>query len=242
MRPDIVDLQEFYASPLGHVARRMIRRRVRRMWPSLAGLRVLGFGYATPFVKQYVPEAERVVAVMPAQQGVAYWPREGANVVALAEETDLPLPDAMFDRVVLVHAIEATDALRPMLREIWRVLAPGGRVLVVAPNRRGLWARVESTPFAHGRPYSQGQLTRLLRDNLFSPIQWQSALFVPPTRWGVMLRAAAAVERLGQRWFGPVAGVVMIEAMKQIYAATPPRVEAGRARARPIAVPEGNRG
>ena len=240
MRPDIVDLQEFYASPLGHVARRLIRRRVRRMWPSLDGQRVLGFGYATPFVKQYVPEAERVVALMPAAQGVAYWPREGANVVALAEETDLPLPDAMFDRVLLAHAIEATDALRPMLREIWRVLAPGGRLLVVAPNRRGLWSRVERTPFAHGRPYSQGQLTRLLRDNLFAPIQWQSALYLPPTRWGFMLRAANTIERLGERWFAPIAGVVMIEAVKQIYAATPARAEASRARARAVAVPEGN--
>lgn len=243
MRPDIVDLQHFYASPLGYVARRVIRRRIRTMWPSLKGMRVLGFGYATPYVKQYVPEAERVIAVMPAAQGVAYWPRDGANVVALAGETDLPLPDAMFDRVLLVHALETTDALRPMLREIWRVLAPGGRLLVVAPNRRGLWSRGESTPFAHGRPYSQGQLTRLLRDNLFSPIQWRSALYLPPTGWGFLLRAADAFERLGDRWFGAIAGVVLIEAVKQIYAATPLRVEPSsreRARARELPLPEGN--
>lgn len=180
---------------------------------------------------------------MPAAQGVAYWPREAANVVALAEETDLPLPDATFDRVLLVHALETTEALRPMLREVWRVLAPGGRVLVIAPNRRGLWSRGESTPFAHGRPYSQGQLTRLLRDNLFSPMQWGAALYLPPTNWGFLLRAASTIEGLGSRWFSAISGVVLIEAAKQIYAATSLRVEAsGRERARVPAQPvaEGN--
>lgn len=243
MRPDIVDLKEFYARPLGHAARRMIRRRIRAMWPNLKGLNLLGLGYATPYIKPYLPEAERAVAVMPAAQGVAHWPAEGANLAALAEETDLPLPDATFDRVLLVHALESTEALRPMLREVWRVLAPGGRMLVVVPNRRGLWSRGEGTPFAHGRPYSQGQLTRLLRDNLFSPLQWGAALYVPPTHWGFLLQAASTIEKLGGRWFSAISGVVLIEASKQIYAATPLRVErtsAERARVPAQPLPEGN--
>ena len=38
-----------------------------------------------------------------------------------------------------------------------------GKLVIVTPNRRGLWARFEHTPFGTGRPFSRGQLTELLR-------------------------------------------------------------------------------
>jgi hypothetical protein len=124
------------------------------------------------------------------------------------------------DRVLLVHALECTEQMRPMLREIWRVLADGGRLIVIAPNRTGLWAQLERTPFATGHPYSAGQLSRLLRNTMFTPMQEARALYVPPTNSRMMLRAAPAFERIGQRWLTSLSGVVMVEAAKQLYAAT----------------------
>lgn len=60
--------------------------------------------------------------------------------------------------------------------QIWRVLTPGGRMIVVVPNRAGVWARVEHTPFGHGRPYSRGQLRELLSETQFLPVHWNEAL------------------------------------------------------------------
>ena len=84
-----------------------------------------------------------------------------------------------------------------MLREVWRVLNAGGRLLVVVPNRRGLWARMDTTPFGHGRPYSRSQITHLLRETWFTPTSWGEALYVPPISRGWFLRAAVAWERTG---------------------------------------------
>ena len=152
---------------MGQVTRRLITRRVKRMWPAAPGLRILGYGFAPPYLTPYLGEAERVVALMPAQQGVAAWP--GASPLsALGEENALPFPDAMFDRILMVHAVEAADAARPLMRQIWRVLAPAGRLIVIAPNRASLWARVERSPFAHGRPFTRGQLARLLGESMFA--------------------------------------------------------------------------
>jgi len=218
MAPDVVDLRDFYRTALGQVARRMIRRAVRRVWPDLHGMRLLGIGYPTPFLSALSPDTERTVALMPASLGVLGWPPEGRNVVALADEGELPFADYSIDRVLLVHALETCEQVRPMLREIWRVLAGGGRLLVVAPNRRGIWARLERTPFALGRPYTMGQLSQLLRDEQFTPVGTDTALFVPPARRRMILRSAPAWERIGQRWFARVAGVVLVEATKQIYA------------------------
>ena len=228
MWQDVVDLNAFYASRLGQIARRMIRRRVRALWPDLRGQSVLGLGFATPYLRPFLGEAERVVAVMPASQGVMAWPRDEARLVALVDETELPLPDGSIDRVLLVHAVECSEQLMPMLREAWRVLAGGGRLLVVAPNRRGIWARLERTPFGNGHPFSPPQLSRLLREAMFSPLTTDAALYMPPSASPMMLRAAGAWERIGERWGLPFAGVVIVEAAKQVYAANPERVRRRR--------------
>ena len=218
MYADVVDLRDFYTGRLGQVARRMIRRRVRLIWPNLTGMRLLGLGYATPYLKLFREEAERVVALMPPPQGVLPWPSDGANAVALADEGEIPLQDFSIDRVLLVHCLEHSEQVRALLKEVWRVLAGGGRLMVVVPNRRGIWARIDSTPFGQGHPYTGTQLSRLLREADFTPERVSSALFVPPNGSRMMLRSAAAIEQIGERWFTTFAGVSVVEASKQIYA------------------------
>ncbi|MCH9052424.1 MAG: methyltransferase domain-containing protein [Proteobacteria bacterium] len=231
MWTDVVDLRDFYATSLGQSAQRLVRHRIRAMWPDVTGQRVLGLGYVVPYLRPFHEQAERVMAVMPASQGVLHWPRSGPNQVALADEAELPFPDSSIDRVLLVHALECSEQVRPMLREAWRVLAGGGRLLIVVPNRRGIWARLDRGPFGHGQPYTVSQLSRLLRDNLFTPIAATGSLFAPPSHSRMMLAAAPAWERLGSRWFKTFAGVVLIEASKQIYAASPALVVKRKRRA-----------
>lgn len=234
MFSDVVDLRDFYATDLGHTARRMIRRQVRAIWPNVSGQSVLGIGYATPFLGAFRLEAERTMALMPATQGVLPWPAEGPCQVVLADEAEIPLPDLSVDRVLMVHCVECTEQLRAMMREAWRVLSGSGRLMVVVPNRRGIWARLDRTPFGHGHPYSPSQLQRLLRDTMYTPTLQGEALFLPPVRGRWLLGAAPAWEEVGQRWFKAVAGVVVMEATKQIYAGSLAGGEPVRERVRAI--------
>ncbi len=217
---DVVDLRAFYAERLGGIARRLIGLRLRQHWPSVTGERVLGLGYATPYLTAFA-EAERLLAFMPAAQGVVNWPVGGPNASALTIDGALPLPDASVDRVLLAHSLEMADSARDLLREIWRILSPGGRLLVVVPNRAGIWARVETTPFGYGRPFSRGQLTALLRDSLFSPLGWSQALAMPPTRRRLFLRSGTSWERVGSRLWPGFSGVLIVEATKQLYQGVP---------------------
>src|SRR5215471_16917811 len=109
MASDVVDLRDFYRSVLGQVARRMIRGAIRRVWPDLRGMRLLGIGYPTPFLAVISPETERTIAVMPASLGVLGWSPDGRNVVTLADEGELPFADYSIDRVLLVHGLETTE-------------------------------------------------------------------------------------------------------------------------------------
>ena len=149
---DVVDLRNFYAQRLGTVARRLVGRGIRARWKDTRALRVLGVGYATPYLGLFREEAERCLALMPASQGVVRWPSSRPALAALVEEDELPLTDSAVDRVLLVHALEMSTDPAELLREAWRVLAAGGRLLAVVPNRRGLWARMDTTPFGQGRP------------------------------------------------------------------------------------------
>jgi SAM-dependent methyltransferase len=225
MSIDVVDLRDFYAQRLGTVARRFVGRGIRARWDRLDGQRVLGIGYTTPYLGLFREEAERCLAFMPAAQGVVKWPSASPSLAALVEETTLPLTDSAVDRVLLVHALENTHNAPALLREVWRVLASGGRLLAVVPNRRGLWARMDTTPFGHGRPYSRSQITHLLRETWFTPTGWGEALYVPPIARGWFLGSAVAWERTGATISAPFAGVHIVEATKQIYRALPVRRE-----------------
>ena len=223
---DVFELQEFYADPLGGVARHLISHRVRARITNPKGLTILGLGYATPYLGGWRDEAQAVFGFMPARQGVARWPRDAANLATLVDEAYLPLPDGSVDLVLVVHGLEFTDNLTDTLREVWRVLKAGGRIIAVVPNRRGLWAMRDANPFGHGRPFSRTQLSKILREAMFDPGGWAYALHMPPFNRGFLRRSAAWWERAGL-WLWPgVAGVIIVEATKQVYA----RVEGKRER------------
>jgi ubiquinone/menaquinone biosynthesis C-methylase UbiE len=131
------------------------------------------------------------------------------------------LPGQCIDRILLVHGLENAENARRMLREAWRVLKDDGRVLVLTPNRVGLWAHVESTPFGQGQPYSQGQIGRLLAASLFRVERRDRALYMPPSSHRLILQTARMWERAGRKLVPQFAGVTITEAVKDVYAALP---------------------
>ncbi len=216
MQLDAGELSDFYESALGRAARRLISRRIKEFWPHCRGLRVLGYGFAPPYLKTYLTEAERVVAVMPARTGVIARPA-ARPLSVLSDEDALPFADAVFDRILVVHGLEGADGMRGLLRQLWRVLAPEGRILLVTPNRASLWAQLEASPFACGRPFHKGELSSLLTDTLFEPGKWDRALYLPPFTGRRLAPLGNGFERLGRRFFPGIGGVHLVEASKSLY-------------------------
>ena len=220
MWPSRDELDRFYGTAAGVVARRYIRRAVRRFWPDVAGSALLGFGHATPYLGLLKGEAARTVALAPGELPASSWPGAGPNLLAVCEDAHLPLPDLSFDRILVVHALEHSEALRPLLRELWRVMSDQGRIIVVCPHRGGFWARFERTPFGHGRPFSNRQLARLLEDQSFEVLRTTGTLFAPPFRARLLLATTPAWDLVGRRLTPAFAGVAVAEAAKVGYAAT----------------------
>jgi len=243
MHLDVLDLRNFYyRTQLGRAAQKAVRDRMVELWPAtpaeMAGLSVAGFGFAVPLLRPYLAPARRVIGLMPAQQGVMPWPAGMPNVSVLCDETRWPLETGMIDRLVVLHALEVSDQPDALLEECLRVLGPGGRALLIVPNRAGLWAPRETTPFGFGRPYTLGQLEAQARRAGFAPERSAAALYIPPSQRRFWLRSAPMWERLGARAAGFLAaGVLMLEVSKQIH--NPRRPGLGAAVRKPLSILEG---
>jgi SAM-dependent methyltransferase len=239
MQLDVGDLQDFYATALGQTVRRLLTHRIRARWRGLHRSTLIGLGYAIPYLGAFRGEAPRIGAFMPESQGAIVWPRKAPVQSVLVEDLRLPLADGCVDRLIAVHCLEVAEGTRHLLREMWRVLSPEGRLMLVVPNRRGVWARLDNTPFGQGRPYSRRQLEELLVEALFTPLDWSGALYFPPLGKRMLLRSATAWERLGAGISPAFSGVLIVEARKELMA---PIGKAAKARTLRLLVPQASGG
>lgn len=221
MYPDVTTLKQFYSSYQGRMARRMIGQKLRHNWRNVRGLSVAGFGYAIPYLRPYIVEADVVTALLPEKIGVDHWPEEDDNLTCLCEEKAWPIETHSIDRLLVVHALHSQENLDIVLKESFRVLKGEGRLMLVVPNRSGIWAWFDHTPFGQGTPWSMRQIKRQLRQHMFIPKQEERALFVPPVDKKIVLSTAFVWERLGSALFDIFGGVNIIEAQKQIYSVLP---------------------
>lgn len=238
MTPDVEGLIKFYKSPLGRLTRHYIREQVSALAGDVTGLRILGLGFATPYLRGALKGAERVLAFMPARQGASAWPREGPSHTVLCDPLEMPLTDAAVDLVVIVHGFEHVVDAEEFMRELWRVCAPNARLVIAVPKRRGLWAGIDNTPLGFGHPYSRGQMDALLRGHSFTPEAWRDCIYFPPFRSGPVLRSARLLERTG-RLFGPTLSSVMcVRAKKEQFPAIARRKPAERYQGEPGLAPQ----
>ncbi|NRB02775.1 MAG: hypothetical protein HRU30_05855 [Rhodobacteraceae bacterium] len=237
MHLDVQDLRNFYyRSALGRAAQASMRRRLLEIWPEAKGQTVVGYGFAAPLLRPYLADARRVMALMPGPQGVMPWPANMPNVSVLTEETLWPIETGHVDKLIVLHGLETSERAYDLLEEVWRVLGPGGKAIFIVPNRAGMWARRDRTPFGYGRPYTASQLETQLRSHQFLPERHVGALYQVPSTRRVWMKSARVFENVGRRMPGVIAGgAFMVEASKRVW---PPKGTAVKER-RPISVLEG---
>ena len=211
MYDDIAEFKRFYQTKLGQSVADLIRRQLDLFWHAGSPLSLAFLGYAQPFLD---PKPPIPLGLMPARRGA----NSSSVRNCLVDPLNLPLPDVHLDRLLLVHALEFEHDPGQCLDECWRVLDGAGRLLVIAPNRSGLWAKAESTPFGHGRPYSGRQLCRLLQRHGFIPRQTRRIAFMPPVAGQFFQRFAPTIERIGGCCWPAMGGVLLVEADKMLYA------------------------
>jgi len=223
--PDVEDLRRFYSTSLGKACIKAINNKLALLLGDCKEQAVLGIGYTGPFVDNLKLKTSECFSLMPASQGIIHWPDKSANRAFMAHECELPIFDNSVEKVLLIHALENTSLPEAMISEIWRILTPGGKLIMIAPNRGGLWARLENNPFGSGRPYSKYQGSKLLSENLFTVTSIKYALHGLPSGIPLLLKISDFMEKFASRLLRPLAGVIIFEAEKQVYAVRPIKVK-----------------
>jgi SAM-dependent methyltransferase len=222
MQYNIDDLSSFYDGKYGKVASKFIAELLKKRWENLHNLEILGFGYTCPLLdylceSNLPPKEPTRIINYNFPDGVAqkYTPY-GKNISIIGEPENLPFAENSFDRILLCHALEETGNPQKMLRELWRVLRPEGRIVFIVPNRRGLLARMDNTPFGQGRPYSKSQFSEFLTNGMFEINLAKRVLFLPPIDNIANEKAAKFCEEIGQAILPHLGGLLFFEATKRI--------------------------
>lgn len=218
MRQSVLHLEKFYASRLGRLTNIMVMRRLQNLWPELPGRNILGLGYTHPFMQPYISQAKSAALAMPAAQGAVVMRSERGVISTLVHDDQLPFADASFDNVFIAHAIEEAVDVSRLLKEVWRVTMPEGRIVMIAAHRKGLWAQFDKTPFGYGRPFSRSQLRRALEEAGFVSSLGAGVLYAPPFNIFARPKLSLATERLGETIWPSLSGLIMVEAVKRLYA------------------------
>ena len=175
-----------------------------------------------PYLGAFLPKRNAPSPPCRRRHGAASRLAAEASLTALVEEDALPFPDVFFDRILMVHGLEGAENLRALLRQLWRVLAPEGRMLLVAPNRASLWAQVQRSPFGHGRPFSRSELDRLLRGALVRAGPLVARALCAAVRQGRSPAPAPAGKESARAVSSGLGGVHIVEAAKSLYAPATP--------------------
>ncbi len=234
MHYDVINLRKFYASSLGQWVLKTLCVQLALLWPPSnrdKARRIIAIGYGIPYLETLWGKAD-IAALMPAQMGVHRWHYMATahkqtmrgNKSALVDDTELPLANNAIDQILLIHCLEHSRDVAAVIQEAWRVLAPGGRLMIVLPNRLGWWARSEKSPWCVGQTLSQRQLRTQLQKAYFVQLRWSASLFLPPLLSQSIVRLLprffSSIESLGRFLFKRFCGVIIVEARKQIYAPT----------------------
>lgn len=221
MPTSIVNLRQFYHSPLGRRVKWRLRRLVTRFCGTAEGLTIAGLGYTTDFLPfpEKLAANSKLLALMPHHQGAIYWPTHHHNHSALMDVARPPLLPSSLHRLVMAHLLEHESDPETCLRQWWHLLAPGGRLLLLVPNARSLWSLFGKTPWREGAHFTPARLKGLLNEAGFTVRDVRSVLYAIPSAHPAALALFSVLEALGGLLIpGFGGGVWVVEAEKQIYA------------------------
>ena len=166
--------------------------------------------------------------------GVEHARGRGYGEVHLARVEEVPYPDEHFDLVTCLDVIEHTPDDRRSLRELRRVVRPGGWLVVTVPAYQLLWSS-HDVANQHYRRYRRSQLRRAGEEAGWEPGAWtyfNSLLFLP----GAAVRIGERLRRPHKRRGRP--NVALTPSSLDRVLEWPMRVEAGLIR-RGVRLPVG---
>lgn len=215
------DIEDFYNTPLGEQVRQTIIN-TTPISHYINDNNTLIIGYGVPYCPDIDSNTQKKIKSLPlacslSSMGTYYWPRHDKNRCVHCNSEFLPFPDQTFDKIVVIHALEHAYHAEALVNEIWRILKGNGKALFIAPNRRSVWSRHDTIPFATGHPYSYSQLSSFLKEHKLTIETISYGLRLLPISRFLPLEWRLKAEYWLNRISFPFGGVLVVECGKRLY-------------------------
>lgn len=217
----------FYQTHAGQTCAALLRERLQWFWPDLRGQRVLGLGYAGPYLGAWQGRGALSISARTPEHGLGraagHALRQSIGPVreCVVDQYALPFEDETFDRVVLVHACTDAAQMVPLLRAAGRVLKDDGRLLLILPNALAGRLRQRGTPFAQDVACSRTALRTMLGHAMLLPERRDEALFLPARHACASMRRGRRLDIAGKVLLPGLGSLMLVEAVKDVFSATP---------------------
>jgi ubiquinone/menaquinone biosynthesis C-methylase UbiE len=98
---------------------------------------------------------------------------EGKGLTTVCTQVEsLPFPSRSIDRILMMDSLHHMNDQRLAIREIWRVLAPGGRIVIVEPDIRKFSVKL----------IASGEKLLLMRSHFLTHTEITSLFAVPDVK------------------------------------------------------------
>jgi ubiquinone/menaquinone biosynthesis C-methylase UbiE len=155
---------------------------------------ILDVGCGTGANLEMLSEFGEVEGVDISGEALAFCRERGLENVKQGEAEALPFADSSFDLVTGLDVVEHLDDDHAGLKEMRRVLRPGGHALVFVPAFMFLWG-VQDDISHHRRRYTLDQLERVMRQSGFrvERASYVNISFFAPILFGRLLMRALRI-------------------------------------------------
>ncbi|HEU4852493.1 MAG TPA: class I SAM-dependent methyltransferase [Telluria sp.] len=153
---------------------------------------------------------------------------DGRQIAVALDFADLPFASQSLDLVVMPHVLEFADEPHQVLREVERVLIPGGQLIICGFNPASLWGARQYTGRAVRSPYlpvsgefiSMPRMKDWLKLLNLAPERSSYGCYAPAFRSDIWLQRSRFMENAGQRWWPYFGAVYIVQAVKRVKGMT----------------------
>jgi ubiquinone/menaquinone biosynthesis C-methylase UbiE len=129
---------------------------------------LLDAGGGTGRVSTALRDLVKEVFVVDVSEGMLRRASDKGLAAVYAPVESLPLHSGSIDRIIMVDALHHVANQRQAADELWRVLAPGGRILIIEPDIRRFFVKLIAI----------GEKLLLMRSHFLTPEELRSLFMV----------------------------------------------------------------
>lgn len=170
------EYQKMYQFEAGHWwfagRRKMLKHLLQRFLPD-RDARVLDVGCGTGHHLLFLRRLgyQHVTGQDLSDVAIAFCRQLGLTDIVQSDAAHMPFSDGQFDALLVADVLEHLPDDAAALREFWRVLKPGGVVLLTVPAFSFLWSHHDEV-LHHYRRYRSRDFVRLAAARRFTLVDW----------------------------------------------------------------------